>query len=266
MSHITTGRSPTVSSSPLPPVDHHQTNNHARKESIDVERELNRTSHVRSQSENIPPSLDNHLSDHQSSGGVTGGSHEISRAKTFDRGSHAELKLPKPRTNKDALSVGERNQLKPILHEASSKAESHQKPSSSNQPNFFSSKRLNSCIIASERTRSFCALLISFLVLVSYIDFPLIGRSQSIIASRPVYIILLTDVTVVLGRLFLNKEGEPEEAAEDEKAGSNLTNRQNWTGAVKLLERGLVAYQTIRALFIDFSIYAAVVICGLSLM
>ncbi|OMO66773.1 hypothetical protein COLO4_30382 [Corchorus olitorius] len=261
MSHITAGRSPSVSS-PLPPVDHHQTNNHARKESIDVEREPNRTSHVRSQSENIPPSVDNHLYDQSS--GKTGGSHEISRANTFDMGSHAELKLPKPRANKDALSVGERNQLKPILHEVSSKVESHQKPSS-NQPNFFSSKRLNSCIIASERTRSFCALLISFLVLVSYIDFPLIGRSQSIIASRPVYIILLTDVTVVLGRMFLNKEGEPEDA-EDEKAGSNLTNRQNWTGAVKLLERGLVAYQTIRALFIDFSIYAVVVICGLSLM
>ncbi len=39
---------------------------------------------------------------------------------------------------------------------------------------------------------------------------------------------------------------------------------QNWDGAVKVLERGLVAYQSVRAVFIDCSIYMVVVICGLS--
>ena len=204
-----------------------------------------------------------------------GGIYQISSVNSLNVGGQAEQKLQKLGTDKDAFSalvVGQRDGLQPLqetssLQKPSTNAEPLQKPCR-NQPNFLSSQRLNSCIIASERTRSFCALLIALFVLLSYIDYPLlgmnIGRSESIVASRPLYIILLTDLTVVLGRLFLDKKGDSEEA-EEEKAGSQ-NNRQNWKGAVKLLERGLVVYQTVRALFIDCSIYAVVVICGLSLM
>ncbi|XP_022714508.1 uncharacterized protein LOC111274132 [Durio zibethinus] len=204
-----------------------------------------------------------------------GGMYEISSVNALDVGGQSGLKLQKPGTDKDAISaivVGERDELKPLketssLQKASSNADSLQKPCK-NQLDFFSSKRLNSCIIASERTRSFCALLIALFVLLSYSDYTLLGmnifRSESIVASRPLYIIFLTDLTVVLGRLFLDKKGDSEEA-EEEKAGCQ-NNKRNWEGAVKLLERGLVVYQTIRALFIDCSIYAVVVICGLSLM
>ncbi|XP_007024130.2 PREDICTED: uncharacterized protein LOC18595909 [Theobroma cacao] len=322
MSHITSGRTQSISSSSLPPLDHDhrpptshlfdQTND-AKKQSSDAQGEgarderrkiaeegLNLTSHMRGQSQSNPQTLDHsalfsnyhqapqiYLSDQISAGPVVAGdassssylnhrgSYEILGANSLDVGGQAELKFQKQGTDKDAISalvVGERGELQPLqetssLQRASSNLEPLQKPCR-NQPNFFSSNRLNSCIIASERTRSFCALLIALFVLLSYIDYPLLGmnivRSESIVASRPLYIILLTDLTVVLGQMFLDKKGDSEEA-ENKKAGSQ-NNRQSWAGAVKLLERGLVAYQTIRALFIDCSIYAVVVICGLSLM
>ncbi|KAG4154567.1 hypothetical protein ERO13_D03G063800v2 [Gossypium hirsutum] len=92
-------------------------------------------------------------------------------------------------------------------------------------------------------------------------------RSDSNVASKPLYVILLTDLAIVLSRLFLDKKGVVSAEVEEEKpAAASQENKENWDGAVMLLERGLVAYQTMRALFIDFSIYAVVVICGTSLL
>ncbi|XVF74598.1 hypothetical protein PTKIN_Ptkin13bG0122700 [Pterospermum kingtungense] len=296
MSNITAGRVQRSSSSSLPPPlgdDHHHhhppasqllhqsseregANDERRKE-----RGLNRPTRATAQSN--PAILDHHAlfsNNHRPpqpyfSGQINAGEVTTSSLNSLDVGGQANLKSQKPETGKDAISasfMGKRGELQPLqgkssVQKTSTNSESLQK-SCRNQPNFFSSKRLNSCIIASERTRGFCALLIAIFVLLSSIDYPLlgmkIGRSESIIASRPLYIILLTDLTVVLGQLFLDKKGDFEEA-EEEKEGSQI-NRQNWKGAVKLLERGLVFYQTIRALFIDCSIYAVVVICGLSLI
>lgn len=86
-------------------------------------------------------------------------------------------------------------------------------------------------------------------------------KSESVVASRPLYIILLTDVTIVLARMILvRREDVEEERVVVPQDG------HNWVEAVKLLERGLVVYQAIRGVFIDFSVYVVVVICGLSLM
>lgn len=135
----------------------------------------------------------------------------------------------------------------------------------SDRPNLFSSKRLNSCILESEGTRGCCAFIIAVLVVLSYVGYPLFGshivKSGSVVASRPLYILLLTDVTIVFARL-LNAQRNSEEAVEERKVPKE--ENQNWDGAVKVLERGLVAYQSIRAVFIDCSIYMVVVICGLS--
>lgn len=135
----------------------------------------------------------------------------------------------------------------------------------------FTSKGLNSCIIASENTRIYCALVIGFLVVLSYIDYPLFGmnivRSESVVASRPVYILLLTDVTIVLARLFyLEKQRGFMEAEEETKVAQAQDDGENWEGAVKVLERGLVVYQAIRGFFIDCSVYIVVVVCGVSLV
>lgn len=90
-------------------------------------------------------------------------------------------------------------------------------------------------------------------------------RSESVVASKPLYILLLTDATIVVARMLAERQkdsGEAEEECEKMKEADG----HNWDAAVKVLERGLVFYQAFRAIFIDFSVYAVVVICGISLL
>ncbi|XP_058734425.1 uncharacterized protein LOC131606166 [Vicia villosa] len=124
---------------------------------------------------------------------------------------------------------------------------------------FFSSRELNFSILASENTRALSSLIIALVVVFYYII-----SSKSIFASRPIYVVLITDVTIVVARIYREKakvlkerQGQMAEAGED---------GQNWGDAVKLLERGLVLYQAIRGFFIDCSIYLVVVVCCISLM
>lgn len=123
---------------------------------------------------------------------------------------------------------------------------------------FFSSRELNASILASESTRAVSSLIIALLVVFYYMI------SGSVLASRPLCMVLLTSVTIVIGRVYREKarvlkemEGELVEAHGD---------GHSWGDAVKLLERGLVAYQAIRGVFIDCSIYLVVVICCVTLM
>ncbi|KAL2338089.1 hypothetical protein Fmac_012535 [Flemingia macrophylla] len=120
-------------------------------------------------------------------------------------------------------------------------------------------RELNSCILASEPTRALSSLIIALVVVFYYM------MSKSVFASRPLYILLLTDVTIVLARLHGAKGSVLEETTEEEDVKAS-GDGHNWGDAVKLLERGLVAYQAIRGLFIDCSIYLVVVVCVTSLM
>ncbi|KAE8669911.1 hypothetical protein F3Y22_tig00112215pilonHSYRG00309 [Hibiscus syriacus] len=88
---------------------------------------------------------------------------------------------------------------------------------------------------------------------------------DSNVSSTPLYIILLTDFTIVLSRLFLDRK-EVSVEAEEEKPAASQGDKESLDATVMLLERGLVAYRTIQALLTDFSIYAVVVICGTSLL
>lgn len=124
---------------------------------------------------------------------------------------------------------------------------------------FFSSRELNFSILASENTRALSSLIIALVVVFYYII-----SSEGIFASRPIYVVLVTDVTIVVYRIYREKtrvlkerQGQMVEAGED---------GQSWGDAVKLLERGLVLYQAIRGFFIDCSIYLVVVVCCISLM
>lgn len=122
------------------------------------------------------------------------------------------------------------------------------------QSTFFNSRRLNLCVIETENLRACCAFIVAVLVLLK----------SSIITSRPLPIMLLNDVMLVLVRMYLNMQKSIEEAAQGKRVGLKEDN-QNWGGAVKVLERSLAAYQAFRGVFIDWSIYVVVVVCGLSL-
>ncbi|KAH7547299.1 hypothetical protein FEM48_Zijuj01G0295000 [Ziziphus jujuba var. spinosa] len=137
--------------------------------------------------------------------------------------------------------------------------------------NLFTSKELNSCIVASGNIRIFCAFIIAILVVISYVDYPLFGinlvRSQSVVASRPLYLLLLTDVTIVAAHLlYLKKLSGFEQSEEEKQVPQADEEADNWEGAFKVLERGLVVYQAIRGIFMDCSVYTVVVVCGLSLV
>ncbi|KAE9621343.1 hypothetical protein Lalb_Chr01g0012691 [Lupinus albus] len=119
---------------------------------------------------------------------------------------------------------------------------------------FFSSRALNLSILAFETTRALSSLTIALLVVFFYMF------SKSIVATRPLYIVLLSDITIVLGRLYREK------ARVIEETETENVEAHSWGDAVKLMERGLVAYQAIRGIYIDCSIYIVVVVCCISLM
>ncbi|MCV5003180.1 hypothetical protein OFM39_26305, partial [Escherichia coli] len=68
-----------------------------------------------------------------------------------------------------------------------------------------------------------------FLVVLSCIDYPLFGRnivsSESVVASRPLYSLLLTDVTIVVARLYLENRRAQEEEEEEKKIESASSTR-----------------------------------------
>ncbi|CAN0858581.1 hypothetical protein LINGRAHAP2_LOCUS7336 [Linum grandiflorum] len=131
---------------------------------------------------------------------------------------------------------------------------------------FFSSRRLNACIIASEMPRAKCSTVIAVMVLLFHFAGPLFGIHGGCCWEKykPVYLILVTSVTVVLVRMVQGKGMVVEDTGKQDKAAENAEDK-NWRDAFMVLERGLTAYQAIRAMFIDCSIYLVVVISGLSL-
>ncbi|KAL2554969.1 hypothetical protein Fot_08588 [Forsythia ovata] len=127
-------------------------------------------------------------------------------------------------------------------------------------------REINSCIITSENTRVFCSIAISILVVLSHVNLPRkVVKSKSLIAWRPLYVVLLTDLMIVAARLALYVQRGSEKAEQD-KEQRFQEDGHNWGSAMKLLEFGLVLHQTIRAIFIDCSFYLAIVVCGLSLV
>ncbi|KAE8718884.1 hypothetical protein F3Y22_tig00109987pilonHSYRG00157 [Hibiscus syriacus] len=81
---------------------------------------------------------------------------------------------------------------------------------------------------------------------------------------QALYFVLLTNVTLVMGRLlFVDRVSSLKVIAEENKHSSADDN--NWAGQLsKMLEVGLVAKKAIDALFMDCSVYLIIIICGVS--
>ncbi|CAH9052876.1 unnamed protein product [Cuscuta europaea] len=122
-------------------------------------------------------------------------------------------------------------------------------------------KDINDCVISSENVRLGCSITIALVVVASHMSVTPHGgmaKSNSVIASRPLYVLILTDVTVVVARLLIPTPKEAEEKGEE--------GDDEWRGAFVFLEIGLVIYQAFRALFIDCSFYLVLVLCLLSFL
>lgn len=132
----------------------------------------------------------------------------------------------------------------------------------------FSLNELSSAISESEKTRLCISAIIAFVVVASYVGFPYLGQSllRIVFGSRPLYLVLLTNATVVLGRLLFTKQ----KGFRVSDRGQGQVNPPEGQSSVeqigKVLEAGLVAQKAMGAIFMDCSVFAVIVVSGLSLV
>ncbi|KAG8381871.1 hypothetical protein BUALT_Bualt05G0017900 [Buddleja alternifolia] len=137
-------------------------------------------------------------------------------------------------------------------------------PEQQNQHNLITTRQIHSAISASENIRTFCSITAGILVMLSYTGFPMLSSHvfTSVVFFRPVYLLLLTNISIVIGRLVLGAQGAVQRTSSVPTFGGNgLVDQMG-----KALELGLLLKKISGAFFMDFSIYAVVLICGFSLV
>ncbi|KAK2661155.1 hypothetical protein Ddye_007688 [Dipteronia dyeriana] len=151
---------------------------------------------------------------------------------------------------------------------STSSVEQNLEPLQTYQYRFFTPSQIKSAIAATQITRLFCSVAASVLVVLSCLGFPLLGSNnfvKSIVSFRPLYLVLLTNVTVVVWRLLSDNQGGFRRAI---RGGIKIPSNDasDWAEqASKLLEVGLVMQKVIDAVFMDCSVYSLIIVCGLSI-
>lgn len=124
---------------------------------------------------------------------------------------------------------------------------------------------VSSSIAATEGTRTLCSLAMAILVVFSYMGFPIVGTHilKSIISFRPLYLLLLSNITIVIAQLLDKYKGlqSPDQQSIRPSVGEDGMFDQ----LGNVLEIGITLQNVMGALFVDCSIYSITVICGLSL-
>lgn len=174
-------------------------------------------------------------------------------------------------TSEDQTSV-ETSQLPNLSHSPSQSASPrssgnmHPQNLPGNLLEFINLSQISSAIATSTGTRLLCSVIGGLLVVLSSIGFPLLGSRiiSSTLTFLPLYLILLTNVTIIAARLISCKQGGHERAAREE----NMTPALDETGWVDhvgtSLEMGFLVIKFLDAVVMDCSLYAVVVVCGLS--
>ncbi|XP_038885578.1 uncharacterized protein LOC120075907 [Benincasa hispida] len=132
----------------------------------------------------------------------------------------------------------------------------------------FSLNELSSAISESEKTRLCFSAIIAFLVVASYVGFPFLGQSvmRTVFGSKPLYLVLFTNATVVLGRLLFTKQ----KGFRVSDRGQGQVNPPEGQSSVeqigKVLEAGIVAQKAMGAIFMDCSVFAVIIVLGLPFM
>ncbi|KAL1546217.1 hypothetical protein AAHA92_22846 [Salvia divinorum] len=125
----------------------------------------------------------------------------------------------------------------------------------------FTPDKIRLAVAASENTRMFCSIAAAVLVIASFMGLPIVGF-RGIMLFRPFYLLLLTNITVVLGRLIVGARGVDSRTRRRSNAGGN-----DLAGQLgRALELGLLMQKIVGAVSMDFSIYAIVLVSGLSVV
>ncbi|KAL5558784.1 hypothetical protein UlMin_034995 [Ulmus minor] len=129
----------------------------------------------------------------------------------------------------------------------------------------FSPNQISTALGATERTRIFCSLAIALVVILSHIGFPLLGSKmvKGVLSFRPLYLVLLTNVTVVLAKL-LDKQRVSGRTDRPENQTPPADGNDWATQLGKTLEIGFLMKKMIDAVFMDCAVYAILAVCGLS--
>ncbi|KAJ0251929.1 Transmembrane protein [Hirschfeldia incana] len=122
--------------------------------------------------------------------------------------------------------------------------------------NTITPKQIGAAIDTSEYARMFSSLVIALLVILSHLGF---SSLASIVSFRPVFLLLLTDATIVLGRVLLSHHGSPSSASSRrENSGQGIADQVG-----NALETVMMIKKIMNAISMDFSLYAVILICGL---
>ena len=122
--------------------------------------------------------------------------------------------------------------------------------------------QLRSSFTSSQNTRTICSIIAALLVLLSYAGFPVLGNNmiKYIILSRPLVLLLLTNITLVAAPILLekvNQVGPRGSLSGDVAFADNVGIALEW---------GLLIKSGLSGLFMDCSVYSVVVVCGMSFL
>lgn len=129
------------------------------------------------------------------------------------------------------------------------------------------SQQVSVAVAETEHDRLLCALTIAILVVLSSAGFPIVGSKifRWILLFRPLMLVLITNITLISRRLLPDNRKNLVRGEKDNKA-SLLGDGYAWAEeAGRALELGLMLQNLSGALFMDCSVYAAIVVFGLSL-
>ncbi|CAH1442141.1 unnamed protein product [Lactuca virosa] len=150
-----------------------------------------------------------------------------------------------------------------ITEQPPSISTSNKSKSKTNLGQTLTPNRLRPAITSSQNTRTYCSIIAALLVLLSYAGFPILGNNsiKYIILSRPLVLLLLTNITLVVAPVLLEKVNR-------EGHRGSLTGEVGGFGDQlgMALEWGMLMKSGLSALFIDCSIYSVVLVCGMSFL
>ncbi|KAL9233920.1 hypothetical protein vseg_008853 [Gypsophila vaccaria] len=131
------------------------------------------------------------------------------------------------------------------------------------------SQQVSAAVAVTEQDRFLCSIVMAILVVLSYSGFPIVGSwiFRWIILFRPLFLLLITNVTLIVRRLLPDNEKNLVRGDKDPNANASiLDDGYAWAEeAGRALELGLMLQNVSGALFLDCSVYAAILVVGLSL-
>ncbi|KAG1367582.1 hypothetical protein COCNU_14G000500 [Cocos nucifera] len=127
----------------------------------------------------------------------------------------------------------------------------------------FTSKQISRAISSSENIRLLCAVIMALLVVMSTHGYRLGGTFLGAIPNmRPLYLVLLTDTTIIIGHLFVSQKSYSKDGEEARRTRQEEFGLANNIG--NALEIGLLFQKALNAAFMDCSICAVIMISGLA--